>query len=95
MADTRDRSSTEDLTLARLGDMGFSDVHKATPEERRGTRPTGQEIFDGQTKEEQDAQYGERVAQALRDGTITLADLAHHQGGFLVTKPEQDVLPPD
>jgi hypothetical protein len=55
------------------------------------SRPTGQELFDAMTKDEQDAQFGEDVAQKLRDGEITLADLIQKDGGFIKAKPAQDL----
>lgn len=38
-------------------------------------RPTGEQRFAAMSTTEQDDQFGPEVAQALRDGKITLADL--------------------
>lgn len=61
-------------------------------------RPTGQEQFDAMTKEQQDEKFGPEVAQMLRDGKITLADLvsrtrspAEGEQGFIVLKPQKDL----
>lgn len=69
-------------------------VRDVTSEEAReiNLRPTGQQNFDSMTKEEQDAAYGPDVAQALREGKVTLADFVSVEGGFLKAKPAGDVL---
>ena len=40
------------------------------------TRPTGIELFNAKTEEEQDAMVGPEAAEKLRAGEITLTDLA-------------------
>lgn len=75
----------------RLRDLHVSNARKAG--ENEGWRPTGQENFDAMTKAEQDEAYGADIAEALRNGDITLADLVHREGGFISQKPAQDVLP--
>lgn len=55
-------------------------------------RAVGQDHFEALTPEEQDIEFGADIAAALRAGDITLADLVHHEGGFITNKPAQDVL---
>lgn len=58
-------------------------------------RLTGQEAFDNMTAAEQDEAFGADIAEALRKGEITLADLVQRgEGDFITQKPAQDVLPP-
>ena len=57
-----------------------------------GDRATGQERFDAMTPAEQDEQFGPEKAEALRDGTISLADLVDHSPldtaeDFITEKP--------
>src|SRR5436190_1491591 len=64
----------------RSQDWVGSTVRRATPEElahsvEKHPRPTGKQIFDSKTKEEQDAILGPTVAQAVRDGTVKFEDL--------------------
>jgi hypothetical protein len=59
-------------------------------------RPTGQEHFDALSREEQDAMLGPEVAEKVRAGEVTLADLLHRTApgdtpGFIVQKPLQDL----
>ena len=73
----------------RMNDFGGT-VRDATPQD--GYRQTGQERFDAMTPAEQDEQFGPEKAEALRDGTISLADLVDHSElataqDFITEKP--------
>lgn len=61
-------------------------------------RPTGQEIFDEMSKEEQDEVFGEETANLLRAGKIELADVVKRTGSpattedaFLTVKPAKEL----
>ena len=67
------------------------EVRDARPDEIT-ERQTGQERFDAMTPAEQDEQFGPEKAEALRDGTISLADLVDHSPqataeDFITEKP--------
>lgn len=54
-------------------------------------RPTGEELFEGMTEEQQNENFGEEIAQALRDGKITLQDATKREGDFVVQRPASDL----
>jgi len=79
----------------RMNDYKVSRTYK-TPSteviEPAYPRQTGQERFDAMTPAEQDEQFGPEKAEALRDGTISLADLVDHSElataqDFITEKP--------
>jgi hypothetical protein len=43
--------------------------------DRSACRPTGQDLFDAMTHDEQDAMFGADVAEAIRTGKVKLSDL--------------------
>lgn len=54
-------------------------------------RPTGEELFEGMTEEEQNETFGEAIAQAVREGKITLQDATKREGDFVVQRPASDL----
>lgn len=56
---------------------GFSAPDMATPDEmaEAGIPPTGEQIFNAKTLEEQDEMLGPKAANAVRSGLITLDQL--------------------
>lgn len=93
-------SGQHDTTPAELVEVGLPvAAAPATVEDRiadvggraRGrSRPTGQQMFEAMTKEEQDEQFGPAVAEALRKGEIELADLVDRSADdFITGKPAQ------
>jgi hypothetical protein len=78
--------SAEELRQARK----FEAVYKPAP-----VRPTGQEIFDSMSPEEQDEMIGAAAAEAIRQGEATLADFVERVApgdtpGFIRQKPVAD-----
>lgn len=71
-------------TTTAPGDPVVPDLHP---------RPTGQEIFDAKTKDEQDAMLGPEAAAKVRDGELALHDLVDHVAldgdtpNFITQKP--------
>lgn len=60
--------------------------------------PTGRELFERMSKQEQDEQFGPAAAEAVRSGKIGLADLVGHSEmsegeDFITQRPLKDALP--
>ncbi len=62
-------------TRDRISDFA-PEVRDST--EADGVRPSGQQIFDAKTTEEQDALFGPEKAALVRSGEVALADLIDH-----------------
>jgi hypothetical protein len=59
-------------------------------------RPTARELFDSLSKDEQDAQYGPDIAEAVRTGKVRLEDLAKETrpgdpDSFIVPRSAKDL----
>lgn len=54
-------------------------------------QPTGQERWDAMTPAEQDEAIGPELAQLVRDGKVTLADLVTKDGAFIRGKTVADL----
>lgn len=96
MARRRGRPTPEVGLAARMADLVASDVRDATPEELAGHRPTGQEVFDAKTREEQNEMLGEEKASLVRAGIVSLADLVDFSSletaaDFITEKPLKDL----
>lgn len=64
----------EFVVLSRSGVVDI-DPSAQYPIEPRAERPTGQEMFEAKSRQEQDEMLGPEAAELVRSGQITLEDL--------------------
>lgn len=83
MAGSGDRFTAENMNAARRMNDFVPSIRPATPGEKQNAenyarqveRPTGQEVFEQKSKAEQDEMLGEKTADLVRAGTVTIAEL--------------------
>ena len=75
----------------RLRDLEGIDIRPSSEAELATRRPTGQELFDSLSPDEQDEMLGAEAAQQVRDGDASLADFVKEEGGFIVQRPVSDL----
>jgi hypothetical protein len=87
-----ERAALEIVAVFR-GDVVDPDPKTVVPDT---ARPTGQELFDSLSKDEQDELLGPEKAEMVRRGEIELSDLVQrenleHGDHYIVPKPLEDL----
>lgn len=97
MAGQGERTSSEMMAARMAG--GFSTPRLGTVEEmaEAGIPPTGEQIFNDKTPEQQDEMLGPEAANAIRSGLVTLDQLQGESEltesvNFITQRPISDII---